>query len=104
MSTTYCIWPNYSTYPYTHTIKQFCMIQIAVCVILSSTLLKHMLWVLIWIEVEAIQMSIHNICFYKLVKVIQMSTHNICFLQRKSEHTSQKHTYIILTPFNPIFI
>ena len=29
----YCIWPNYHTYPYKHTVKQFCSLQITASVL-----------------------------------------------------------------------
>ena len=40
--------------------------------------------------VEAIQMSTHNICFYKeinFVEAIQMSTNNICFYKEVNKST-----------------
>ena len=37
--------------------------------------------------VEAIQMSTHNIYFYKVDKSTQMSTHNICFYKEVDKST-----------------
>ena len=45
---TYRIQLNYHTYPYKHTVKQFCSLQIIACVLLSAYLWKHRLLVLIW--------------------------------------------------------
>ena len=46
----YRIWPNYRTYPYKGTVKQFCSLQITASVFLSTvSLYRHMLWVPMWI-------------------------------------------------------
>ena len=44
----YRIWLNYRTHHYKHAVKQFCSLQITTSVL-----------------VDAIQMSSHNMCFYK---------------------------------------
>ena len=61
----YCIELNYCTYPYNRTVKQFCSLQITTSVFLSILLYKSICcWYSFELpqQVEAFQMSTHNIC------------------------------------------
>ena len=64
----YRIQPNYHTYPYKRTVKQFCSLQNAASVLFVYFFVKAYVvgTCLNCIDfVDAIQMSTHNICFYK---------------------------------------
>ena len=77
----YRIRSYYRTYPWKRTVQQFRRSQTAVRVILSTSFIIAYAVGNQWncLDFEAIQMSTHNICFYKLVEVTRMNTHNICF-------------------------
>ena len=67
-TTTYRIRPNYRTYPYKHTVKKFRSLQITTSVLFSLLLYKGICCGYsfeLHRQVDAIQMSTHNICLCK---------------------------------------
>ena len=67
-SSNYRIWPNYRTYPYKRTVKKFRSLQITTSVLFSLLLYRGICCGYpfeLHRQVDAIQMSTHNICLCK---------------------------------------
>ena len=79
----YSIRPNYRTYPYKGTVKQFLSLQVTASVLFCLLFYK-------------------GICcrypfdLHQLVDAIQMSTHNICFYEENQKEKSHKHHQVSL--------
>ena len=66
MQTTYHIQPNYRTYSYNRTLKQFRNLQITASVLFVYFFIKaYVVGTHLNCIIDAIQMSTHNICLYK---------------------------------------
>ena len=76
-SPTYRIRPNYRTYPYKHTVKKFRSLQITTSVLFSLLLYKGIC-------------CGYSFELHRQVDAIQMSTHNIC-LCKESQKKSHSH-------------
>ena len=92
----YRIRPNSRTYSDKHTVKKGCRLSdcspcniLYFCYGYSSELPR---------EVETIQMSTHNICFYKLVEITNIRDNNMCFYK---ENHNTCHIIIKYTPPPP---
>ena len=61
----YRVQPNYHTYPYKCTVKQFCSLQLQPVYYIYFFIKAYVVCTHLNCIVDAIQMGIHNICFYK---------------------------------------